>query len=169
MEGRLTFGKKERLCSKRLIDLLFGGSAQGMKAWPVRIVYLLTERLTLDDAPVEVMMSVSKRCFKRAVKRNRVKRQLREAYRLHRQPLTELMADRPQQKLLLAFIWQDDKLHASSEVTDKVVALIKRLSKQLRTEKTDAAGHTAAGHIDASGQAEGPRPSEPSGPNAHRP
>lgn len=135
--ARHTFSKKERLCSKKHLDQLFGGNAKNMKAWPVRMVYLLTERNGEEDAPIEVLMSVSKRYFKRAVKRNRVKRQLREAYRLNKMSLCQLMEQRKDKKLLCAFIWTDGELHTSKVVTEKMQTLIRRLCKQIEEEPTE--------------------------------
>ena len=79
-----TLPKQERLCSRTLIEQLFLGHSQHKKEWPVRVVYQVVKRKDEDDAQAEVLMSVSKRYFKRAVKRNLVKRQLRESYRLHK-------------------------------------------------------------------------------------
>ena len=53
-------------------------------AFPIRAVYMPNE-----VGVVRVMVSVSKRYFKRAVKRNRIKRQLREAYRLQKESIVE--------------------------------------------------------------------------------
>ena len=81
----------------------------------------------VDMADVQMMISVPKRCFKHAVDRNRVKRQVREAYRRHRD-LYEL----PEGKYLaMAFIWLDHQHHETAEVEDKVVNLLRRLGEKL--------------------------------------
>ena len=79
-----TLPKRERLCAKTLIDQLFMGHSSVKKEWPVKVVYQVVKRKDAQDVPVEMLVSVSKRHFKRAVKRNHVKRQLRESYRLHK-------------------------------------------------------------------------------------
>ena len=109
-ENDNTFGKREHLCRKTLIDQLFSGKARALTAWPLKMVYLLVDKKEQESAPVELMASVSKRFFKRAVKRNRVKRQIREAYRTQKHGLLEHMAQMPDKQLLLAVIWQDGKL-----------------------------------------------------------
>ncbi len=76
-----TFSKEERLCSKRLITLLFS-KGSSFNLYPLRFVYYTEPGLT--PAPTQVVISVSKRHFKRAVDRNRLKRQMREAYRLNK-------------------------------------------------------------------------------------
>lgn len=133
-----TLGKKERLCSKLLVDKLFSGKANSMSAWPVRAVFLLSEKAPLDKASVEVLVSVSKRYFKRAVKRNRVKRQIREAYRTNKAMLAEVMAQHPGEKLLVAFIWQDAHLHSSAKVDAKMVNLLQRMAERLAVEKEES-------------------------------
>lgn len=79
----LSLNKSERLCSKKAFELLF---AQGKSvfSYPVKIIYVRE----ITDMPPEVKaaFSVSKRYFKRAVKRNRIKRVLREVYRKHKLP-----------------------------------------------------------------------------------
>lgn len=133
-----TLDKKERLCSKLLVDKLFSGKASSMSAWPVRAVFLLSEKAPLDKASVEVLVSVSKRYFKRAVKRNRVKRQIREAYRTNKAMLVEVMAQHPGEKLLVAFIWQDARLHSSAKVDAKMVNLLQRMAERLAVEKEES-------------------------------
>ena len=121
-----TLPKQEWLCSKTLIDHLFLDRSHTKKNWPVKVVYQLGKRKDEHDPQVEILVSVSKRHFKRAVKRNRVKRQLREAYRLHKSIVWEVLAKSPEAKLLIAFLWMEDKLHTSSHVESAVEnALVK--------------------------------------------
>ena len=79
--GAKTFCKEERLCRKALIEKLFHKEgSRSMAAFPLRLVYMKSP--AGEDGPAaQMLVSVPKRCFKRAVKRNRVKRQVREAYR----------------------------------------------------------------------------------------
>ena len=81
------FPKEEHLCRKKLIDELFGKGSSSFGVYPIRLVFTLLEVPTA--APPLVLISVSKRTFKRAVDRNRLKRLLREAYRLHKHLLCE--------------------------------------------------------------------------------
>lgn len=130
--GSLTFKKEERLCSKTLIDRLFnGGGSRSMAAFPLRMVYMPVELMD-KEPPVRVMISVPKRCFKRAVKRNRVKRQVREAYRHCKNVLWQKLQEKQGRGLLVAFIWLDDKLRTTDEVASRVENLLQRLA-----EKTD--------------------------------
>ena len=71
-----------------------------------------------------MLISVPKRCFRRANKRNRVKRQVREAYRRNKLP-------EGFQPMVLAFIWLDNQLHDSADVSRAVVALLTRLRERI--------------------------------------
>ena len=78
----LKYGKKDKLKSKKTIERLFneGGS---ITVYPLRLVYLETE--FNDSSILKTGVSVSKKHHKTAVSRNRIKRLLREAYRLNKQ------------------------------------------------------------------------------------
>ena len=101
-----------------------------MAAFPLRVVYMLQER-EIDAPQAQILISVPKKCFKRAVKRNRVKRQIREAYRCQKYTLLDTLNATPQQSVVMAFIWLDDKLYPSEEVSRRVGNLLKRISEAL--------------------------------------
>lgn len=126
-----TLPKQERLCSRTLIEQLFLGHSQHKKEWPVRVVYQVVKRKDEDDAQVEVLMSVSKRYFKRAVKRNLVKRQLRESYRLHKAILTDVLALHLDTKILIAFIWLSGQTYDSVKVEKAVKAALEKIVDSL--------------------------------------
>ena len=85
-DRRYTLSKAERLSRKRDIDLLFA-EGQSFIAYPLRVVYTVIEEQR--SVPASILISVSKKKFKRAVKRNAVKRQIRESYRIRKQALFE--------------------------------------------------------------------------------
>jgi ribonuclease P protein component len=78
---KLTYSKEEKLKSKKLIDALFS-EGQSVAAFPLRLVYL--ETTFTETILAKTGVSVSKRNFKTAVQRNRIKRLLRESYRLNK-------------------------------------------------------------------------------------
>lgn len=127
--------KWERICSRTQLEKLFtGGKSKSFSVFPLRVVYLLTDQPDGDlqhVVPVKMMVSVSKRHFKRAVKRNRVKRQVREAYRLNKEIVVSSMADSPNRQLLLGFIWMSDELHDTDTVERSMQVLLKRVADKL--------------------------------------
>jgi ribonuclease P protein component len=86
-----SFHHTERLKSRKTIGRLFqNGVGQSYVAYPLRVVWVrLDDEAAPTDFPAQVALSVSKRTFKTAVMRNRLKRQIREAYRLHKRELYE--------------------------------------------------------------------------------
>ena len=128
---RSTFRKRERIASLKLIETLFGGGcSQSVAAFPLRAVYMLSERQS-NEAPVQLLISVPKKRFKHAVDRNRVKRQVREAFRQHKDLLYPVVPET--QRLLLAFIWLSDEHRPSKEVEGRVVTLMRRIGEKLNS------------------------------------
>ena len=78
---KFTLGKQERLKSRKLIGRLYA-EGNSVKAFPLRIMYLQT--LHTSNFPAQVGVSVAKRNFKKAPDRNRLKRLMRETYRLQK-------------------------------------------------------------------------------------
>ena len=122
-----TLHKTERLDKKKVIDKMFSGGARSFSVFPLRVVYLPVEEL---EAPVSILVSVSKRRFKRAVKRNRVKRQIREAYRKNKSLLVDEL-QRREQRLAVAFIYLSDELTATAELEEKMKIALSRISEKL--------------------------------------
>jgi len=128
---RSTFRKRERIASLKLIETLFGGGcSQSVAAFPLRAVYMLSERQP-NEAPVQLLISVPKKRFKHAVDRNRVKRQVREAFRQHKDLLYPVVPET--QRLLLAFIWLSDEHRPSKEVEGRIVTLMRRIGEKLNS------------------------------------
>lgn len=124
-----TLGKEERVAGRTLVESLFkGGGSRSMSYYPLRVVYRLVDR---QQAPVRILVSVPKRSLKRAVWRNRVKRQVREAYRLQKHLLDAVMEGLPDKTLALSFIWHDDKIPPSREVAHRVRRLLIRIGESL--------------------------------------
>ncbi len=124
-----TLGKKERLSSKILIECLFSGGSKSFPAFPLRVVYMPVEP-SEQDAAASILISVPKKRFKRAVKRNLVKRQVREAYRKNKHLLLDALASRDK-KLVIAFIWLDNNIHSSAEVEEKVKKLLYHIAERV--------------------------------------
>lgn len=126
---RFTLSKEERICSKKLINELFTGNGRSMTAFPLRVVFM--KRTIVDDQPRAAMLvSVPKRYFKHAVDRNRVKRQVREVFRRNKSIITQNLTD-DHEAVAMAFVWLTDEKFPSSEVENRMVRLLTRISECL--------------------------------------
>ena len=131
-EKRYTLTKSERLCSKTMIERLFAGGNSSFPAYPLRVVYMWLPP-TEGTADVSILISVPKKRFKRAVKRNLVKRQVREAYRRNKYILIDaLKSQEDGKRLVLAFIWLDNQIHSSEEVQRKVKKLLVHIMESMQ-------------------------------------
>ncbi len=80
---RHTLKKEERLKSRKIIQLLFSRGGQSFSSFPLRIMW--TSLSSPDASPlIQIAISVPRRSFPSAVKRNRIKRQIRETFRLNK-------------------------------------------------------------------------------------
>ncbi len=119
-----TFSKEEHLCSKRLIGLLFN-KGSSFNLYPLRFVFLSPQDVTLGRT--QVLISVSKRYFKRATDRNRLKRQMREAYRLNKHIFTQNPDKAP---LLLGILYIGKEKKSFQNIQKKLISGLERcLSK----------------------------------------
>jgi ribonuclease P protein component len=108
MEQRYTFSKNERLCLKKRIDSLFS-SGRWLRSEHLRLVYLVGDEQL--EAPAQIIFSIPKKLHRRAVKRNLLKRRLREAYRLNK-PKFYANLGNSSGKLLLGIVY------SSAEIAD---------------------------------------------------
>lgn len=125
------FKKAERLCSKKTIEALFGGGHKSVSVYPIRAVFMPVPNEDTCLSPInntQILISVSKRHFKHAVDRNRVKRQLREAYRLNKHLLLDTLPEG--EHLAIAFIWLSDELFKSDVIQAKVKKLLLRITEE---------------------------------------
>jgi ribonuclease P protein component len=122
-----SFRKDERLSRKKSIDRLFkeGGS---FFIHPFKVYWLNTP--VESPYPAQVMIIVGKRAFKRAVDRNRIRRQVREIYRQNKPELYQFLEKRNQQ-CLLAFIYSTGNYPEFSEMDKKIKSVLRRLMNDI--------------------------------------
>lgn len=126
-----TLRKEERICRKKQIDQLFGGnSSHSVVSFPIRAVFMETAREE-NQPPLKMMVSVSKRHFKRAVKRNRIKRQIKEAFRKNKYILAETINPCLNKGILVAFLWMDSRLIETADVEKKMCELLNRIKERI--------------------------------------
>lgn len=120
--GANTFSKEERLCSSKLIDRLFSEGNRQISAFPIRLVWLLSD----DIEGVQILISAPKRNFHHAVDRNRIKRQIREFYRTSSAPLKESVSAQGK-GLVLAFLFNDNKLWDTCKLVPRLQTAMDKL------------------------------------------
>ena len=125
---RNTFKKNERLCSRILMDNLFQGANSSVTAYPIRAVFLPVEAEV--QTGVSVLISVPKKRFHDAVDRNRVKRQIREAYRKNKHALIEHMAAQGK-GLLIAFVYVSAKIEPTAQIEKRMIRLLDKIQAEL--------------------------------------
>ncbi|NCC09996.1 MAG: ribonuclease P protein component [Bacteroidia bacterium] len=124
-----TLCKAERLNKKLIIGKMFeGGQSKSFSIFPLRIVYLPIES---SETPASLLISVSKRHFKRAVKRNRVKRQIREAYRKNKHELHRVLSEKSNH-LAIAVIYLSNEIIESAVLEEKMKIALARLTEKLQ-------------------------------------
>ncbi|MEO5893346.1 MAG: ribonuclease P protein component [Ferruginibacter sp.] len=131
---RYTLGKEERLKSRKTIDHLFK-EGKSFSIFPFRILHILEVRQPLPDNGLinashnlQAGFTVSSRNFKKAVDRNRIRRLMREAWRLQKNEL-ELLLESNNSKLVLFFIYIGKELPEYRLVYEKITAVLKKLNK----------------------------------------
>lgn len=107
--------KAERLSSKKIIDKLFA-EGDSILQYPLKMVFLKTEIPTKN--PVQTGFTASKRSFKRAVARNKIKRLLREAYRLNKHIICNEVSNE-QLALFILFIGKEIPKYEAVETAMK--------------------------------------------------
>jgi ribonuclease P protein component len=123
MEKKFTLKKVERLKRRKVIEKLFS-EGRAVTSFPIRVQYKMDDPLL--TVSLQAGFSVSSRNFKKAVDRNRIKRLMREAYRLQKAPLEQALQTK-QQKLALFLIYTGKELPNYALVREKIEVVLKKL------------------------------------------
>jgi len=137
--NRHTLPKPERLCGVNRVDALFKDGSSFI-CYPFRVIWKVTT--SEKDPSACFMVSVSKRKLKHAVDRNRVKRLVREAYRLNKHLLVENVPEGS--TFYAAFIWIPTEALLFEKVNKKMRASLLRLvndGTELNVGEDEAINH----------------------------
>lgn len=119
------FYKTERLCSKKDFEQLFTDSSSFF-VYPFKVVYRTVDYS--DNEYLKVGISVSKRSFKRAVKRNYIKRRIREAFRLNKKAL-KLQLCMSNVGLHVVLVYVSKEALEFSDIEPKIRTILEKLTK----------------------------------------
>jgi ribonuclease P protein component len=134
-----TLKKAERLDRKKVIGKMFtgGAGAHSFTVFPLRVVYLMEPELM---SQASVLISVSKRYFKHAVDRNRVKRQIREAYRLNKHILLDFLSNR-NEKMAVSFIYLSEELMPTDFIEKRMKIALEKMLEKLAMKHLNTESH----------------------------
>lgn len=121
-----SYNKEEKLKSRKQIEHLFS-KGKSISAFPVKVLYDVAKD---DTAALQAGVTTSSRNFRKAVERNRVKRILREAYRLQKLPLQQHLKDK-NSSLALFFIYIGKELPVFAEVYERMGIILQKLQKDI--------------------------------------
>ncbi|MPQ48530.1 ribonuclease P protein component [Marinifilum sp. N1E240] len=142
---RFTFEKAERLTHKILIGKLFS-EGNGFTCYPFRIVW--KEAKLHSGYPAQVAITVSKRNFKHAVKRNLLKRRIREIYRLNKHSFYQEI-EKIDTQIAFMIVYLSKDILETKQMEGKLIKALQRIPKEYekhskRSEKDDTVHHDTA-------------------------
>ena len=123
-----TFKKEERLCNKKLIDGLFHNGSSFL-CYPYKASWMLADGG--QESPVQIVFSVAKKRYKRAVDRNLVKRRMREAYRLNKQAQLYDVLNGAGKKLVLSISYIGKEISPYDFFEKKMLKLLTQLAGEV--------------------------------------
>ncbi|MDN3658422.1 ribonuclease P protein component [Ferruginibacter paludis] len=128
---RYTLGKQERLKSRKIIDQLFK-EGKFFSVFPIRIVWQYREKTSTS---LQAGFTVSSKHFKKAVHRNRIRRLMKEAYRLQKNNL-QLQVEQSDKQLVIFLMYVGKEIPEYSLITEKIKTVLSRLQKMVHEDST---------------------------------
>lgn len=123
---RHTFRKAERLCNKKLITEVFEkGNSFYIK--PFKTLWIDTTLST--SVPAQLLITVPKRYMRDSWQRNSIKRLIREAYRLNKNPFYSILQQK-QKQCALAIVYTGRKIITAAETESAIILILCRLSEE---------------------------------------
>ena len=118
-KGQFSFSKSERISEKKIIDSLFG-SGKKFSVYPFDVRFLNQDENS--DSISKVLISVSSSKIKSAVKRNLLKRRIKESYRINKNIIYNKL-------LMIAFVYVSEEIFTFSVIDKAIKKILKKLSE----------------------------------------
>ena len=118
----------ERLKSRKQIERIFR-EGKSMNVFPFRVYYVL-QPLVEGRPSLQAGVGASRRNFKKAVDRNRIKRLTREAYRIRKEALSLLLKER-QLSLSLFFIYTGKEVPDLGQISARIAVALEKITKEI--------------------------------------
>lgn len=125
-----TFPKSERLCSRLVIDEIFSNGKE-LRKHPYLLKYIYTAQPA--ESPTQLVVSVPKRKAKKAVDRNRLRRQIKEAYRLNKGDFQQYF-DQQGTSIVLFLIYTGKEKEQYAFLEEKLKLILKELITKVSCE-----------------------------------
>ena len=121
------FPKKQKLCSETVIKEMFS-NGKSFTTSAVRLVW--KEDNNQDEVAVKSIIVVPKKKIRLAVKRNIIRRRMKEAYRLHKIELENMLKGKKLQ-LSIAMIYQKENILSYKTMEEEIKLILERLIKEI--------------------------------------
>jgi ribonuclease P protein component len=133
LTNKFTYQKKDKLKSRKQMQFLFSkGTAINMH--PIRLLYTIekAEDGIFSDGVLQVGVGAPSRQFRKAVQRNKVKRLLREGYRLEKPNFTNSI-NLTNTRLNLFFLYVDANVQTQQQIQATIKLLLQKLADKLKS------------------------------------
>ena len=123
------FPKNSRLCGQMRIAQLYK-EGKRFTAWPLRVTYMPIANSQEPIANSQILVWAPKSLFKRAVKRNHLRRLMREAYRLNQDILTSNSDSGQTSNFLIAFNYMDKEEQSFATINKAICKALKKIAEK---------------------------------------
>lgn len=131
MNEKNTFKKAEKLHRKKIIDQLFSRNQENLSLKNFPFLFIWTYEMLPTNFPAQILFVVSKKKIRKAVVRNRIRRRMRELYRLKKQDFYSILQKKDKQAAI-ALIFADNKEWHFEDLKEKFDGLFKKFEEITR-------------------------------------